>query len=361
MGLIVRRVLVAWIATALAAACSKKAEPVAADPTSGASASTKASASAPPSTQKPGIAYAPLGPPGIFCPVGSAGGPLVSSGGDPAFLGGADAGPAPSSSSIGLGLGAVGDLGAVFGPGAGSGIHGGGFGYRARGTSGRVMSAERLDDKKAGAVACTALPLLRACHEAGGKDGAKPQGIVDVVLEIGAKGEVQKTVLSPSSTLTDATVTACVTSAFAGLTFDPPSAAADAGGSPTATLGYRVWLDRPPKPLLVKDGGPTMGKGLPPEVVRRILRSNFGRITKCYDAALDKDPKLGGELVVEFTIDAKGTVAGTKLAKASAVTEPALTKCVLDIVSKVAFPEPEGVPAIPVTYKWTLSPTRETP
>lgn len=353
-----RRVVVALVAT-VAAACSKKAEPVAADPAGSASASTKASSSASASA-KPTVAYAPLGPPHLECPAPAAffhvKGPA-----EPSGSAAGDAGPAPSSS--GIGLGAVGDLGAIFGPGGGGlGLTGGGggFGHRPRGTSGRVTGAERLDDKKAGAVACTALPLFRACQEAGGKDGPRPQGTVDVVLEIGSKGEVQKTVVSPSSTLADPTVTACVAGAFAGLTFDPP-APADAGGSPTATLGYRVWLERPSKPLLVKDGGATMGKGLPPEVVKRILRANFSRITKCYDTALDKDPKLGGELLVEFTIDAKGAVAGTKLAKASAVTEPALTKCILDIVSKVAFPEPEGVTAIPVTYKWTLSPTRETP
>ena len=41
---------------------------------------------------------------------------------------------------------------------------------------------------------------------------------------------------------------------------------------------------------------------LRPEVVKRIVRQNFGRFRLCYENGLRTNPKLAGKVVVTFTI-----------------------------------------------------------
>jgi hypothetical protein len=48
---------------------------------------------------------------------------------------------------------------------------------------------------------------------------------------------------------------------------------------------------------------------LPPEVIQRIVRTNFGRFKLCYQRALRDNPNLGGHVVTRFVIDRTGHVS----------------------------------------------------
>jgi tetratricopeptide (TPR) repeat protein len=85
-----------------------------------------------------------------------------------------------------------------------------------------------------------------------------------------------------------------------------------------------------------------------PEVVRRILRQNFGRLRLCYDAAVAKSPNLQGRVVMRFTIDRTGAIESpVQLAPSFAI--PTLDDCIVKAMSKLSFPAPDGVP-VTVVY-----------
>jgi Ca-activated chloride channel family protein len=79
---------------------------------------------------------------------------------------------------------------------------------------------------------------------------------------------------------------------------------------------------------------------LPPDVVTRIIRQNFGRFRMCYETALRKDPKLAGRVTARLTIDSRG--ATSKVEEASAdLPDPQAVKCVLSAFEGLVFPQPE--------------------
>jgi len=48
---------------------------------------------------------------------------------------------------------------------------------------------------------------------------------------------------------------------------------------------------------------------LPPEVIQRIVRQNFGRFRLCYENGLRTNPNLQGRVAVKFVIDRAGSVS----------------------------------------------------
>jgi hypothetical protein len=84
--------------------------------------------------------------------------------------------------------------------------------------------------------------------------------------------------------------------------------------------------------------GPISVNGpLPPEVVQRIVRQNFGRFRRCYESGLSVHPGLAGLVQVRFEIDRQGSVAnarddGSTLPNANVVT------CVVAAFGALTFP-----------------------
>ncbi len=106
-------------------------------------------------------------------------------------------------------------------------------------------------------------------------------------------------------------------------------------GSSTAGIGGGVAGPR------LRQGATQVTGRLPPEVIQRIVRQNFGRFRLCYEAALRSKPRLAGKVVVRFGID--GTGAVTTVADAgSDVGDPAMITCVTRSFSNLSFPAPEG-------------------
>jgi hypothetical protein len=91
----------------------------------------------------------------------------------------------------------------------------------------------------------------------------------------------------------------------------------------------------------VSDGAISVNGRIPPEVIKRIVRQNFGRFRLCYEAGLRNNPALKGRVSTKFVIDRKGAVSfvadgGSDIPDANVVA------CVVRGFSELSFPEPEG-------------------
>jgi hypothetical protein len=98
----------------------------------------------------------------------------------------------------------------------------------------------------------------------------------------------------------------------------------------------------------------TQVKGrLPPEIVQRVVRQNFGRMRICYEAGLGRNPSLEGRISVKFVIDRSGAVAMASAAERS-LNDSAVATCVENAFKAMSFPEPEGG-IVTVVYPLVLS------
>src|ERR1019366_9393316 len=91
----------------------------------------------------------------------------------------------------------------------------------------------------------------------------------------------------------------------------------------------------------IRQGAVQVNGRLPPEVIQRIVRQNFGRFRLCYENGLRQQPQLAGRVVVRFTIDRTGAV--TTVADAgSTLHDAAVVGCVMRGFGNLSFPQPEG-------------------
>lgn len=91
----------------------------------------------------------------------------------------------------------------------------------------------------------------------------------------------------------------------------------------------------------VRSGTAQVSGRLPPEVVQRIVRQNFGRFRQCYEGALATRPHLEGRAVVRFQIGKGGAVEGP-VRLAPAFVDRALNECIKQAFLSLSFPTPEG-------------------
>lgn len=100
-----------------------------------------------------------------------------------------------------------------------------------------------------------------------------------------------------------------------------------------------------------KAGGP-----LPADVMKRILRQNFGRVRLCYENALRRDPSIEGAIAVTVDIDATGAVTAASAAAAVGFKygDPDVaaeaTKCIGRAFGNLSFPDAGGASRIVMTY-----------
>lgn len=205
------------------------------------------------------------------------------------------------------------------------------------------------------------LPILVACGEA----ARAPVAPIDVALGGSDAG-------TSTSASEAGAVTASAEDAGGRTDFPPPAEGegfrmhddeaeqALAGGTPgggiglgsfghgagTGTGGGNAWTS--------SDGGaprrttPTLRQGktevngrLPPEVIQRVVRQNFGRYRLCYENALRAKPDLSGTVRVKFVIERDGSVKDPKDDK-SDVKDSGLVACVVKGFANLSFPQPEG-------------------
>ncbi len=103
-------------------------------------------------------------------------------------------------------------------------------------------------------------------------------------------------------------------------------------------LGHAMHKTRVP----VMHPGQTIVSGrLPPEVIQRILRQNYGRFRNCYEQGLSHNPNLEGRVQVRFVIGRDGTVSNVQKGD-SDLPDSGVVSCVVSAYYGLNFPQPDG-------------------
>jgi hypothetical protein len=79
---------------------------------------------------------------------------------------------------------------------------------------------------------------------------------------------------------------------------------------------------------------------IPPEVIQRVVRQNFGRFRACYEAGLRNNPSLQGRVAVAFTVGRDGSV-GSAQSAGSDLPDSNVVSCVVKQFYGLSFPAPE--------------------
>jgi hypothetical protein len=93
---------------------------------------------------------------------------------------------------------------------------------------------------------------------------------------------------------------------------------------------------------------------LPPEVIQRVVRQNFGRFRLCYENGLKGNPALAGRVAVKFVIDRSGAVA-TTADGGSQLPDASVVQCVVRSFGNLSFPQPDNG-LVTVVYPLVFSP-----
>ncbi len=75
--------------------------------------------------------------------------------------------------------------------------------------------------------------------------------------------------------------------------------------------------------------------------VLRVINRATGAIQRCYERRLISNPTLSGRLVMAWTINTSGRVAGVS-ARSSSLSDPAVASCIAGVIRRLRFPQPEG-------------------
>ncbi len=93
--------------------------------------------------------------------------------------------------------------------------------------------------------------------------------------------------------------------------------------------------------LSLRVGATTVNGRLPPEVVQRVVRQNFGRFNLCYSNALRDNPSLKGRVTAKLVINRDGSVGSTQDG-GSDLPDQNVIQCVLRGIGNLSFPQPES-------------------
>ena len=108
------------------------------------------------------------------------------------------------------------------------------------------------------------------------------------------------------------------------------------------------------KPPSVRMGATSVSGRLPPEVIQRIVRQNFGRFRLCYENGLRNNPNLQGRVGVRFVIGRDGAVSNVGNG-GSDMPDSGVVSCVVRSFYGLSFPQPEGG-IVTVVYPIMFSP-----
>lgn len=95
---------------------------------------------------------------------------------------------------------------------------------------------------------------------------------------------------------------------------------------------------------------------LDPEVIRRIVRQNSGRMVGCYQDGLRNNPTLQGRVSVSFVIDREGAVMSANDSSGSDLADSNVRSCVVKSFYNISFPKPQGG-IVTVVYPLVFSPS----
>ncbi|MCC6214785.1 MAG: AgmX/PglI C-terminal domain-containing protein [Polyangiaceae bacterium] len=104
----------------------------------------------------------------------------------------------------------------------------------------------------------------------------------------------------------------------------------------------------------VRMGATQVSGRLPPEVIQRIVRQNYGRFRMCYEQGLSRNPNLEGRVSVRFVIGRDGSVSNVSNG-GSDIPDSGVVGCVVRAYYGLSFPQPEGG-IVTVVYPIMFSP-----
>jgi hypothetical protein len=104
----------------------------------------------------------------------------------------------------------------------------------------------------------------------------------------------------------------------------------------------------------VRMGATQVSGRLPPEVIQRIVRQNFGRFRLCYEQGLTRNPNLEGRVSARFVIGRDGSVSNVSNG-GSDLPDSGVVSCVIRAFYGLSFPQPEGG-IVTVVYPISFSP-----
>jgi hypothetical protein len=105
----------------------------------------------------------------------------------------------------------------------------------------------------------------------------------------------------------------------------------------------------------MRPGVLTTNGRIPPEVIQRTVRQNYGRFRMCYERGLTKNPNLEGRVSVRFVINREGAVQSVS-SGSSDLPDSGVVGCVLSQFYSLGFPKPEGG-IVTVVYPLMFTPS----
>jgi hypothetical protein len=115
------------------------------------------------------------------------------------------------------------------------------------------------------------------------------------------------------------------------------------------------------KAPIVSLGAVEATSGIPVDVIRRILRQNYGRFRQCYQKGLARDRKLQGEVKLRFAIEVDGSTSNSR-DDGSTLPDASVIRCLASAIERLSFPKlgapwagPDGGPMSVLVHFW-LSP-----
>ena len=106
-------------------------------------------------------------------------------------------------------------------------------------------------------------------------------------------------------------------------------------------------------PSIRPNGTTTVSGRLPPDVIQRIVRQNFGRFRACYEIGLRSNPNLEGRVTARFVIGSDGAVSN--VSAGGDLPDAQVKSCVASAFYGLSFPTPEGG-IVTVSYPIMLTP-----
>ena len=91
----------------------------------------------------------------------------------------------------------------------------------------------------------------------------------------------------------------------------------------------------------VRMGATQVSGRLPPEVIQRIVRQNYGRFRMCFEQGLARNPNLEGRVSARFVIGRDGAVSNVSNG-GSDLPDSQVVGCVVNAFYGLSFPQPEG-------------------
>ncbi|MBW2731975.1 MAG: AgmX/PglI C-terminal domain-containing protein [Deltaproteobacteria bacterium] len=89
------------------------------------------------------------------------------------------------------------------------------------------------------------------------------------------------------------------------------------------------------------------------EIIRRIIRRHINEVKYCYQKELASNEKLGGRVIIQFTISPTGQVVVSKVQQSTLKNQKVET-CIARAVRRWLFPKPKGGGIVIVSYPFVL-------